>query len=120
MKYIQIIDGADNATYSIFQASDDEFAQLFQMDGQDILFSTDIKYTKRTSAILDVIWTRPILKKDANGIHGTIFYNAEHRRENYPVSRRMIDMDQYAVNHHEAALHEKERQRIDALRNISS
>jgi hypothetical protein len=31
MKNIQIIDGADNATYSIFQATDDEFANGLDM-----------------------------------------------------------------------------------------
>ena len=29
MKNIQIIDGALNATFSVFQATDDEFASIF-------------------------------------------------------------------------------------------
>ena len=41
MKNIQIIDGADNATFSIFQATDEEFAAIFPGDGQDIELSED-------------------------------------------------------------------------------
>jgi hypothetical protein len=36
MKNVQIIDRAYNATFSIFQATDEEFALLFPGDGQDI------------------------------------------------------------------------------------
>ena len=36
MKNIQIIDGAVNATYNIFQATDDEFRQIFPESGQDL------------------------------------------------------------------------------------
>jgi hypothetical protein len=36
VKNIQIIDGADNATYSIFQASDAGFGTIFPLPGQDI------------------------------------------------------------------------------------
>jgi len=35
VKNIQIIDGADNATFSIFQATDQEYAEIF-LDGRDI------------------------------------------------------------------------------------
>lgn len=35
MKNIQVIDGAQNATFSVFQATDEEFALLFP-DGTDI------------------------------------------------------------------------------------
>jgi hypothetical protein len=36
MKNIQVIDGALNSTFSIFQATDEEFALLFPEAGQDI------------------------------------------------------------------------------------
>jgi hypothetical protein len=36
VKNIQIIDGADNATYSIFEATEDEFRTIFPGPGQDI------------------------------------------------------------------------------------
>jgi hypothetical protein len=36
VKNIQIIDVADNATYSIFQATEQEFEKIFPQTGQDI------------------------------------------------------------------------------------
>jgi hypothetical protein len=113
MKNIQIIDDADNCTYSIFQATDDEFAEIFTKPDQDIVFSEEIRRSKRVGEIFNLIWTRPILKKDAMGIHGTIFYHSAHRRKYYPKSRRMIDMDENAINDHERLLFAAERQRLD-------
>ena len=42
MKNIQAIDGANNATFSVFQATDEEFALLFP-DGSDVAFREDIE-----------------------------------------------------------------------------
>lgn len=41
MKNIQVIDGADNATYSIFQATEEDFDQIFPQPGQDIEIAED-------------------------------------------------------------------------------
>jgi len=41
MKNIQIIDGAGNATFSVFQATDQEFAEIFP-DGRDIELVEDL------------------------------------------------------------------------------
>ncbi len=40
MKNIQVIDGADNSTYSIFAATEDEFEIIFPV-GTDIEFIED-------------------------------------------------------------------------------
>jgi hypothetical protein len=36
VKNIQIIDGADNATYSVFRVTDEEFRLIFPRKGQDL------------------------------------------------------------------------------------
>jgi hypothetical protein len=41
MKNIQIIDGAKNSVYDIFQATDDEFAVIFP-NGTNVAFSDEI------------------------------------------------------------------------------
>ena len=77
MKNIQIIDSAADASFSVFQATEDEFAVIFP-DGQDIEISEDFHERvgeERGRVILSSIWKRPILKRDTNGIHGTIFYD---------------------------------------------
>jgi hypothetical protein len=41
MKNIQIIDGAVNATFSVFQATEEEFAIIFP-DGRDMELAEDL------------------------------------------------------------------------------
>ena len=87
MKNIQIIDGAVNATFSIFQATDEEFATIFP-DGRDMELVEDLVERlgeEAAGSVLDPLWNRPILKRDALGIHGTLFYDNEHRREHIPA-----------------------------------
>lgn len=100
MKNIQIIDGAVNATFSIFQATDEEFAEIFPGD-RDMEFSEDFHQRvgeQRARAILEPIWQRPILKRNANGIHGTLYYDWAKRRERLPSSKREVDWDDLAIN----------------------
>jgi hypothetical protein len=86
MKNIQIIDGALNCTFSIFQATDEEFALLFPEADQDIQYSEDLK-PEGVADALNRIWERPIRKRDALGIHGTLFYQLQRYKEWYPENR---------------------------------
>ena len=89
MKNIQVIDGADNSTYSIFAATDDEFEAIFLV-GTDVEFAEDffdrvgeeigIKVTRE-------IWKRPVAKKNVRGIHGTLFYQLTQKKRYYPTKR---------------------------------
>ncbi len=77
MKNIQVIYGAPNCTFSIFQATEEEFALLFPEARQDIQYAEDLAllpYQEGVGAALTRIWERPIRKQDALGIHGTLFY----------------------------------------------
>ena len=49
MKNIQIIDGAENSVYDIFQATEDEFAVIFP-DGTDVALATK-SLTEETSKV---------------------------------------------------------------------
>lgn len=100
MKNVQIIDAAENATFSIFQATDEEFARIFPR-GRDLEFAED--FFKRVGSkiarqTLEPMWVRPIRKSDALGVHGTLFYNWIDRKKNYPRSKREIDMPTLAIN----------------------
>ena len=112
MKNIQIIDGAENATYSIFQAEDREFALIFP-DGRDMELSEDFfeRAGKDTAGeVLDALWQRPILKRDAMGIHGTLFYDNDRRRESIPVSKREVDLDPLSISASQRLLFAQSRQ----------
>lgn len=100
MKNIQIIDGAVNATFSLFKAMDDEFFELF-VEGADMDLIEDLigrLGKRRVDEILGAIWERPVLKRDANGIHGTLFYGWESRRRFMPVTKREVDLDEVSLN----------------------
>ncbi len=111
MKNIQIIDGGTNATFSVFQATDEEFAAIFP-DGRDIELAEDLIERigqDAAGSALTPIWDRPILKRDALGIHGTLFYDNEHRRRHVPPSKREIDWADGSVNQAQRDLFAKHR-----------
>lgn len=93
MRNIQVIDGAINSVYDVFQATDEEFALIFP-EGEDIAFIDEV--IERNGSIgntLAKIWTRRIPKRDVHGIHGLLFYQLEKKKVYYPTRR-----DEEAVN----------------------
>ena len=105
---IQVIDGARNCSYSLFAASVDDFHEIFPLPGQDIEYVEDFfERTGDTKAqqILERIWCRPILKKDAMGIHGTLFYDSLFRKEFYKGNRE-CDIDPRFINAYQRDLFE--------------
>ena len=89
MKNIQIIDGANNCTYSVFAATDEEFAVIFP-DGADIEFIEDLveRFGEEAAGrITGALWDRPVDKKVVHGIHGTLFYQLTYKKRYYPTKR---------------------------------
>jgi|SRR5262245_42332604 hypothetical protein len=85
---VQIIDGADNCTYSIYELTDEEFALLFPAPGQNVEFIEDALLRlgdERLAALLQPVWEREIKKAEVNGIHGTLFYELSHKKKYYPT-----------------------------------
>jgi hypothetical protein len=112
LRNIQIIDGADNATFSVFQATDDEFGRIFPTIGQDMEISEDFVQRvgeAHANLILNAIWERPILKRDVNGIHGTLYFNYQSRRPHLPTSKREVDLDDSSINAPQRRLFAKHR-----------
>ncbi len=112
VKNIQIIDSADNATYNIFQATDDEFQAIFPSTGQDIEVVED--YVSRVGEdeakkTLSRLWERPIYKHDAQGIHGTLYYDYKEKANYLPQSKREIDRPAGQLNESERALYARLR-----------
>lgn len=95
MKDIQIIDGAENRVYDIFESTDAEFSLIFPI-GTDIAFIEEV-YAKGDGTILhnafNNIWQRRIKKCKAHGIHGVIFYELPQKMSYYPTRK-----DEEAVN----------------------
>ena len=111
MKNIQIVDGARNATFSVFQATAEEFETIFP-DGRDIELIEDLidrLGEDAAGAVLAPLWNRPILKRDALGIHDTLFYDNKDRRGHIPPSKREVDWDNGSVNQAQRDLFAKHR-----------
>jgi len=60
------------------------------------------------------MWQRPILKKDALGIHGTLFHNYYDKRHCLPKSKREIDRDESQISQAERELYRRTRDAADA------
>lgn len=89
MKNVQVIDGADNCTYDIYEATDDEFETIFPGE-TDIEFIEDFIWRvgeARAGEIADAMWTRRADKKQVTGIHGTLFYELHGKSVYYPTKR---------------------------------
>lgn len=100
MKNIQVFDGASNATFSVFQATDEEFAAMFPLPGQDIEFIEDAirRLGGDADRFICPMWQRPIRKSDAKGIHGTLFYEWREKKHYFPKSKREIDTPTAWIN----------------------
>lgn len=111
MKNVQIVDGAANATLSLFQATEEEFDAIFP-NGSEMQLMEDVcdrLGDDEADRVIGPIWERPILKRDATGIHGTLFYDGEHRREFLPPSRREVDWPDGSINAAQRALFARSR-----------
>jgi len=72
---------------------------IFPEPDQDIEFAEDLfKRVGEDSRALDDLWSRPIKKKDAVGIHGTLFYGFSAKRKHFPLSKREQDWDRRYLN----------------------
>ncbi len=99
MKNIQVIDGAENCTFSIFQATDEEFSLLFPAADQDIEFIEDLAERLGDAvSVLSALWERPIAKQDVIGIQGMLFYDFGPKRHLFPTTKRARDWEPSALN----------------------
>ncbi|MEC5388219.1 hypothetical protein VVD49_20965 [Uliginosibacterium sp. H3] len=89
MKNIQVIDGAENCVYDIFAATEEEFALIFP-EWEDIAFIDEVRDRGNTEALrraLGSLWGRRVPKRDAQGIHGILFYQLDHKKAYYATCR---------------------------------
>ncbi|MFD0326876.1 hypothetical protein [Lysobacter gummosus] len=95
MKNIQVIDGAANSVYDIFAIDEEGFALIFP-EGQDVAFIDEV-LARHPSHVLDPVlarlWDNRLAKRDANGIHGLLFYQLEEKKVFYPDR-----IDENAIN----------------------
>lgn len=90
MKNIQVVDGAINAVYDIFAATEGEFSLIFPA-GQDVAFIDEVT-GRCPPGVLDtgfnMIWTRRVKKSNAMGIHGLLILWAAGKEVFLPDAQR--------------------------------
>jgi hypothetical protein len=87
MKNIQVIENSDNSQYAIYAVTDEEFAQIFPAEGQNVEFIEDMLRTLGKSPTVELlleVWDRRVEKPDAAGIHGTLFFGLLKKKKYYP------------------------------------
>jgi hypothetical protein len=89
MKNIQVIDGAANTAYSIFAVTDAVFKKLFPSPRQDVEFAEDAvkRLGPEAGVVFSSIWKRKVSKPAARGLHGTLFFELQDKKEFYPRKR---------------------------------
>jgi hypothetical protein len=95
VKNVQVIDGAENCSFSICLVDDEDFASMFPAPGQDIEFIEDLVERvgeDRAGELVRRATTRRIRKRDAMGIDGTLFFGLSERRQYFP-NKREDDVD---------------------------
>jgi hypothetical protein len=85
---------------------------IFPRSGQDIEVVEDyvsrVGESKATEA-LTKLWERPIHKRDAQGIDGTLYYAYKEKVQYLPESRRELDRAPGQINQAERALYKRLR-----------
>ena len=95
MKNIQVIDGAENCSFSVYSISDDDFALLFPQERQELEFIEDVAERmgeEKTGMIVRNITRKRVKKQDILGIHGTLFFSLAKRKRWFP-NKREDDVD---------------------------
>lgn len=95
MKYIQVIDGSDNCSFSVYSLSDECFSAIFPDEGQDVAFIEDlIKQlgTRQSGELIITATSNRVEKTILKGINGTLFIQLPEKRKWYP-NRRESDLD---------------------------
>jgi S-formylglutathione hydrolase len=80
MKNIQVIDGARNYLYDLFQIDDADFELIFP-DGQDTAHIDEILARGPADvleAVFSRLWARRVRKTDGMDIHGTLVYQLDY------------------------------------------
>jgi hypothetical protein len=70
-----------------------DWARRIGLTDQEPFHKRGLRNTAERGAIFSQIWRRRVRKRDAAGIHGTLFYELAVKKQYYPTRR-----DEEAVN----------------------
>jgi hypothetical protein len=91
LKNIQIVDGAINSTFDIFEIDDEKFDILFP-NNTDISFLDDYPHLSNDKHFWSSVYSRRVNKKKVNGIHGTLHLTGSDIDKNEFPNRKETDV----------------------------
>lgn len=83
MKYVQVIDGANNCIYPVYGCEENDFLQLFP-DGREVEFIEDFVKrvgSKKAHEVGCRLWGNLADKKKIKGLHGTLFCELWYKKQ---------------------------------------
>jgi len=94
MKNIQIIDGAVNSVFEVYEVSDDLFELVFPNNG-DIAFLNEVD--ERFEKVggdqnWELVYKKQVDKKHILGIHGTLHLTGSHCEKDYYPSHKEAEV----------------------------
>jgi len=92
MKNIQVIDGAANSVFEVYQVSDDIFELMFP-NGNEIAFLDEVEEALEDKGIevWEPVYQDMVDKRQIAGIHGTLHFVASSCRKEYFPNRKESD-----------------------------
>jgi hypothetical protein len=90
VKNIQVIDGAANSIFGIYQVPDDLFDVMFP-NGTDVAFVDEIGKdfeTRQGKRLWNMVYQHPVNKKRVDGIHGTLHLTGSPVDKEYFPTRK--------------------------------
>ncbi|MFB5192716.1 hypothetical protein [Alicyclobacillus fastidiosus] len=89
MKNFQVISGAVNSVFEVYEVSDEVFESLFPK-GTDVAFVSD--FDSDDVDFWNEVYRRQVDKKSVCGIHGTLHVTGSHVEKEFFLSRRETDV----------------------------
>ncbi len=94
MKNIQIIDGATNSVFEIYEIPDELFRSMFP-DNNDVAFLDDVGQILQEiggDQVWNLVYKKRVDKKQVSGIHGTLHLTGSYCKKEYFPTRKETEV----------------------------
>lgn len=87
---VQVIDGASNSIFEIYNISEEQF-NIFFSNGADVAFTSDFPHLDDDEDFWSLFYSRRVDKKKVKGIHGTLHLEGNDAEKECFPNRKETD-----------------------------